>query len=260
MKHMKAVILAGGLGTRLREETEIKPKPMVEIGGKPILWHIMKTYSSYGVKDFVICAGYKSEVIRNWLVNFEFLNSDFTLKLSGKSEIKFHDHLTESNWTITLADTGQQTMTGGRIHKVKKYLDGESFFCTYGDGVADVKIDDLLNFHKANGRIATLTTVKPTSRFGVIDINSDNSVDHFREKPQADGWINAGYFVFEQGIFEYLNENSVLEEEPLAKLASNMQLSAFKHEGFWQPMDTYREATILNKLWDENNAPWKVWN
>ena len=257
---MKAVILAGGLGTRLREETEIKPKPMVEIGGKPILWHIMKTYAAHGITDFVICAGYKSEVIKNWLINFEFLNSDFTMRLSGKSEIKFHDQLNESEWTVTLADTGQSTMTGGRINKIQKYVSGETFYCTYGDGVADVNISELMKFHKNHGKTATLTTVRPTSRFGVIDINSDNSVDHFREKPQADGWINAGYFVFQPEIFDYLSDSSILEEEPLAQLAGAGALYAYQHKGFWQPMDTYREATMLNKMWDENKAPWKVWN
>ena len=256
---MKAVILAGGLGTRLREETEIKPKPMVEIGGKPIIWHIMKTYSSFGIKDFVICAGYKSEVIRNWLVNYEFINSDFTIKLSGKSEIIFHNKLDESDWSVTLADTGQNTMTGGRIKKIEKYLQGETFFCTYGDGVADIDINQLLAFHKKHGKSATLTTVRPVSRFGVIDIKEDLSVDHFREKPQADGWINAGYFVFESKIFEYLNENSVLEEEPLSRLAADHELKAFQHQGFWQPMDTFREVTLLNKMWEDNTAPWKVW-
>lgn len=257
---MKAVILAGGLGTRLREETEIKPKPMVEIGGKPILWHIMKTYAAHGVKDFVICAGYKGEVIRNWLINFNSLNSDFTIKFSGKSEITFHDKLEENNWTVTLADTGQHTMTGGRIHRIKNYLDGEKFFCTYGDGVADVDISKLLAFHNNHKGAATITTVRPLSRFGVVDINDDNSVDHFREKPQADGWINAGYFVFEPAIFDLLNEDSVLEEQPLTNLAKQGKLFAFQHDGYWQPMDTYREATILNRLWDDNLAPWKVWN
>ena len=257
---MKAVILAGGLGTRLREETDIKPKPMVEIGGKPIIWHIMKTYANYGVTDFVICAGYKQEIIRNWLANYEILSSDFTITIGQQKEINFTNDISESGWKITLADTGLNTMTGGRVNKIKKYVGDEPFFCTYGDGVADIDISRLLEFHKRNKGIATLTAVNPVSRFGVIDINEDSSIDHFREKPKSDGWINAGYFVFEPEIFDYLNDDSVLEQEPLAQLAQQNELFAFKHEGFWQPMDTFREFKILNDLWDEKQAPWRVWN
>ena len=256
---MKVVLLAGGLGTRLREETDVKPKPMVEVGNHPILWHIMKTYAFYGHSDFVVCAGYKGEVIKNWFANFRVLNSDFTVSFKDTVNIKFHSELEENGWNATIADTGAETMTGGRIKRVEKYIGNETFLCTYGDGLADVDIAKLLAFHKSHGKIATLTTVKPVSRFGVLDIDSDHRVESFKEKPQAEGFINGGFFVFEPEIFDYLDENCVLEQEPLRKLADDGQLMAFHHEGFWQPMDTYRELTILNELWKSGNAPWKVW-
>jgi glucose-1-phosphate cytidylyltransferase len=256
---MKVVLLAGGLGTRLREETEVKPKPMVEVGGRPILWHIMKTYASYGHTDFVICAGYKGEVIKNWFANFRILNSDFTVSFKNSVNIQFHSELEEMGWNATIADTGAETMTGGRIKKVAKYVGKETFLCTYGDGLADVDIAKLMEFHKSHGKIATLTTVKPVSRFGVLEIGASNQIESFKEKPQAEGFINGGFFVFEPEIFDYLNEDCVLEQEPLRRLAEEGQLMAFHHEGFWQPMDTFRELTILNELWKSGNAPWKVW-
>ena len=256
---MKIVILCGGLGTRLREETEFRPKPMVPVGGKPILWHIMKNFSSFSLNNFVVCAGYRGEVIRQYFRDFETMNSDFTVRLGSKPEIKSHGKLEESGWTVTVADTGQDTMTGGRLFKVKDYVGDETFICTYGDGLADVDISELLKFHKSHGKIATVTTVRPISRFGVLDLKEDGTVERFREKPQADGWINAGFFVFEPAIFNYLNQDSVLETTPLSTLAAEGQLVAFKHEGFWQPMDTFRELTILNEMWDTNSAPWKVW-
>jgi glucose-1-phosphate cytidylyltransferase len=256
---MKVVLLAGGFGTRLREETEFRPKPMVPLGGKPILWHIMKYFSSFEVHDFVVCAGYRGEVIRQYFRDFETMNSDFTVQIGSKTEIKRHGKLEESGWVVTIADTGQDTMTGGRLFKVKDYVGNETFICTYGDGLADVDISELLKFHKSHGKIATVTTVRPISRFGVLDLKEDGTVERFREKPQADGWINAGFFVFEPAIFNYLNQDSVLETEPLSTLAAEGELIAYKHEGFWQPMDTFRELTILNEMWDTNSAPWKAW-
>ena len=207
----------------------------------------------------MVCAGYRGEVIRQYFRDFETMNLDFTVQLGSKPEIKSHGELEESGWMVTVADTGQDTMTGGRLFKVKDYVGDGTFICTYGDGLADVNILDLLKFHKAHGKIATVTAVRPISRFGVLDLKEDGTVERFREKPQADGWINAGFFVFEPEIFNYLNQDSVLETEPLSTLSAEGQLVAFKHEGFWQPMDTFRELTILNELWDTNSAPWKVW-
>jgi glucose-1-phosphate cytidylyltransferase len=256
---MKVVLLAGGLGTRLREETDVKPKPMIEVGDHPILWHIMKTYDHFGHSDFVICAGYKGEVIKNWFANFRVLNSDFTVSFQDTVSLKFHSKLAETGWNATIADTGAETMTGGRIKRIQKYIGEETFLCTYGDGLADVDIKALVKFHRSHGKIATLTTVKPVSRFGVLDVDANNQVEAFKEKPQAEGSINGGFFVFEPEIFDYLGENSILEQEPLRRLAKEGQLMAFHHEGFWQPMDTYRELTILNELWKSGSAPWKVW-
>ena len=256
---MKTVILAGGLGTRLREETDIKPKPMVEVGQHPILWHLMKSYAAHGHDDFVICAGYKGEVIKNWFANYRILNSDFSVRFGHHNQYEFHSELEESGWNVTVADTGAETMTGGRIKAIRKYIGDETFMCTYGDGLADIDISELLKFHKTHGKTATLTTVRPTSRFGILEMQENGKVDSFREKPQADGWINGGFIVFEPKIFDYLDENSVLEQEPLNQLASEGQLMGFRHDGFWQPMDTFRELTILNDLWKSGKAPWKVW-
>ena len=256
---MKTVLLAGGLGTRMREETEYRPKPMVPIGAQPILWHIMKTFAHFNHKDFIVCTGYRGEVIRQYFRDFETMNLDFTIKISANTVIQSHGQLEEEGWSVTVADTGALTMTGGRLYSIKKYLDSETFMCTYGDGVADIDINKLVDFHKSHGKLATLTTVQPPSRFGVLELDTDGLVGNFREKPQADGWINAGYFVFEPEIFDYLSPDSTLENEPLANLARDNQLMAFKHEGFWQPMDTYREITMLTQMWDSNRAPWKVW-
>jgi len=256
---MKVVLLAGGLGTRLREETDVKPKPMIEVGNHPILWHIMKTYASYGHTDFVVCSGYKGEVIKNWFANFRILNSDFTVSFNEFVSLNFHSEIAENGWNVTISDTGAETMTGGRIKRVQKYVGNEAFLCTYGDGVADINIENLIQFHKSHGKIATLTTVKPVSRFGVLDVGANNQVEAFKEKPQAEGFINGGFFVFEPEIFDYLDENCVLEQDPLRKLAEDGELMAFNHDGFWQPMDTYRELTILNELWKSGSAPWKVW-
>lgn len=256
---MKAVLLAGGLGTRMREETEFRPKPMVEVGGRPVLWHIMKVLGAQGITDFVICAGYKSEYIKNYFYNYGASNLDFTVRLGDQSSTVFHGSHDEFDWTVTVADTGATTMTGGRIKQVEKYLDGEPFLATYGDGIADINLRELLDFHASHGKTATMTTTQPSSRFGVVDINSDGLVQQFREKPKVNDWINIGYFVFQPEIFTYLDDNSVLEEEPLRELANLNQLGAYKHSGFWQPMDTFRESQLLNKIWEDGSAPWKIW-
>lgn len=256
---MKTVFLAGGLGTRLREETEFRPKPMVPVGGKPILWHIMKIFSHFGHRDFVVCTGYRGDYIRQYFHEFEAMKSDFTLKIGSRELIRTHGSLEESGWQVTVADTGAETMTGGRVFRVRDYVGKETFMCTYGDGLADVNVQELLNFHKLHGKLATVTAVRPVSRFGVLEMDNKGNVESFQEKPQSAGWINAGYFVFEPKIFDYLEENSILEREPMANLAKDGQLVAYRHNGFFQPMDTYREMSMLNEMWDANNAPWKVW-
>lgn len=256
---MKAVLLAGGLGTRMREETEFRPKPMVEVGGRPVLWHIMKVLGQKNIQDFVVCTGYKSEIIKTYFTNYAAMNSDFTVKLGSHESITYHGEHDESEWNVTVAYTGATTMTGGRIKKVQQYVGDERFLCTYGDGIADVDIDALLAYHESHGKIATVTTVQPLSRFGVLDLDDDGSVRRFKEKPQVEGWINIGYFVFEPAIFDYLDDDSVLEEEPLRRLAADGQIAAYPHTGFWQPMDTYRETLMLNEMWDSGNAPWRRW-
>ena len=256
---MKAVLLAGGLGTRMREETEFRPKPMVEVGGRPVLWHIMKVLGQQGITDFIICAGYKSEYIKNYFYNYGASNLDFTVRLGDQSSTVFHGSHEEFDWTVTVADTGESTMTGGRIKMIEKYVDGETFLATYGDGIADIDLSALTAFHKNHGKTATMTVTQPTSRFGVVDIGESGLVSKFREKPRVNDWINMGYFVFEPQIFSYLSVDSVLEEEPLRKLSTQSEIGAYKHSGFWQPMDTYRESLLLNNLWDTGLAPWKNW-
>jgi glucose-1-phosphate cytidylyltransferase len=243
----------------MREETEFRPKPMVEVGGRPVLWHIMKVLGAQGITDFVICAGYKSEYIKNYFYNYGASNLDFTITLGDQSSTVFHGSHDEFDWTVTVADTGASTMTGGRIKRIQKYVGDEPFFCTYGDGIADVDIRGLMEFHASHGKIASMTTTQPTSRFGVVDLSDDASVEQFREKPKVNDWINIGYFIFQPEIFSYLESNSVLEEEPLRRLADEGQISAFKHSGFWQPMDTFRESQLLNSMWDAGNPPWKIW-
>ena len=257
--YLKAVLLAGGLGTRMREETEFRPKPMVEVGGKPVLWHIMKVLATQGITDFVICAGYKSEYIKNYFYNYGAFNLDFTVRLGDQSSIVFHGSHEEFDWTVTVADTGDTTMTGGRIKMIEKYTDGGPFFVTYGDGIADIDLQALKSFHGSHGKIATMTVTQPTSRFGVVEVSNSGLVSEFREKPEVKDWINMGYFIFEPKIFSYLDLDSPLEEEPLRKLASESQIGAYKHSGFWQPMDTYRESMLLNNLWHKGSAPWKIW-
>ena len=256
---MKAVILAGGLGTRLSEETISKPKPMVEIGGKPILWHIMKSYSHYGINDFIICCGYKGYVIKEYFENYFLHQSDVTFNMKD-NKMLVHKERAEP-WTITLVDTGENSMTGGRLKRVAPYLnEGEDFCFTYGDGVADVNIGELLKFHQAHGKEATLTATFPPGRFGALDI-VDDQVLQFQEKPRGDGaLINGGYFVLSPKVLSRIKDDQTTwEQEPLKGLATDQQLMAFKHDGFWQPMDTLRDKVLLEELWETNQAPWKVW-
>jgi len=257
---MKAVILAGGLGTRLSEETELKPKPMIEIGDMPILWHIMKIYSSHGVNDFIVCCGYKGYVIKEYFANYFLHMSDVTFSMKDNS-FDVHQNKVEP-WTVTLINTGENSMTGGRLKRVASYLkDNEAFCFTYGDGVSDVNITELLKFHKSHGKLATLTATRPPGRYGALKIRDGGVVDHFQEKPDGDGsWINGGFFVLSPKVLTLIeNDTTSWEGEPLATLAARKELVAFKHEGFWQPMDTLREKNQLNDLWDSGNAPWKSW-
>lgn len=256
---MKVVILAGGYGTRLAEETVLKPKPMIEIGGKPILWHIMKIYSHYGFNDFIICLGYKGYAIKEYFSNYFLHMSDVTFDMTNNS-VKTLEQYVEP-WQVTLIDTGQETMTGGRIKRIQKYIDG-TFMLTYGDGVGDVNIKELVDFHTKNNKLATLTSVQPPGRFGTLDIDDNNRVHKFFEKPQGDGaWINGGFFVLEPEIFKYISgDETFWEREPLTQIALDGQLMSYQHCGFWQPVDTIREKNILEELWDAKKAPWKVWD
>ena len=258
---MKAVLLAGGLGTRMREETEFRPKPMVEIGGKPVLWHLMKIFASQGVSDFVVCAGYKGEQIKQYFLDYQALSADFTITLGDRSSLLLHGDHQESEWRVTVADTGATTLTAGRVERIEPYVTGQRFIVTYGDGLANIDVSALLAFHEAHGKLATITIVRPWSRFGLVDVDGTGMVSRFREKPQMDDWVSAGFFVFEPGIFEYLKDSDemMLEHEPLALLAAQGQLGAYRHEGFWQPMDTYRESQMLGEMWASGDAPWKVW-
>ena len=258
---MKAVILAGGLGTRLSEETEMRPKPMVEIGGKPILWHIMKIYSSYGFNEFIICLGYKGNMIREYFANYFLYQSDVTINLSDNS-IDVLNCKAEP-WKITLVDTGLNTQTGGRIKRIKNYIDRKPFFLTYGDGVSDVNIEKLLKFHKKNKKLLTMTAVQPEGRFGSLDIDQNtDAIIKFLEKPKGDNaWINGGFFIAQPEIIDYIkNDMTVFEREPLEKLAKEGNLLAYKHKGMWKCMDTQRDKSQLNQLWENDNAAWKVWD
>lgn len=255
---MKAVILAGGLGTRISEETHIKPKPMIEVGGKPILWHIMKTYSHYNINDFIVCLGYKGYVIKEYFANYSLHMSDVTVDMAG-NQIEVHQNNAEA-WKVTLVDTGETTMTGGRLKRVQPYIGDEDFCMTYGDGLADVDIHKLVKFHKEHGKLSTLTSVQPPGRFGSVVINN-HLVESFCEKPVGDGgWINGGFFVLSPKVIDYIDDDETIwEREPLEKLAENKELSAYKHKGFWQPMDTLRDKHHLDQLWNDNEAPWKLW-
>jgi len=243
----------------MREETEFRPKPMVEIGGRPVLWHIMKNLAHFGISDFIIATGYKSDMIKEYFLNYEAWNNDFTIDLGKKNSLTFHNAHNEGHWTVTVAYTGENTMTGGRVKRAAKYLDDQPFLVTYGDGLTDVDVNALRTHHRNSGSLATVATVRPTSRFGVMDVASDGKVISFAEKPKLEGWINIGFFIMEPKVLDYLNPNSILEDEPLAKLAEVGGLSAYRHKGFWQPMDTYRESLALNDLWESNSAPWKNW-
>lgn len=253
------MILAGGLGTRISEETTVKPKPMVEVGGKPILWHIMKIYSSYGINEFVICLGYKSYVIKEYFANYFLHMSNVTFDM-GRNKMEVHQNSAEP-WRVTLVDTGDSTMTGGRIKRIKPYLDDEDFCCTYGDGVGDVDIGKLVAFHKEQGRLATLTATQPPGRFGALALQNDKVVG-FQEKPQGDGaWINGGFFVLSPKVLDYIDgDDTSWEKEPMERLAKAGQLSAYMHKGFWQPMDTLRDKNHLEDLWSSGEAPWKMWS
>jgi glucose-1-phosphate cytidylyltransferase len=258
---MKVVLLAGGYGTRLSEETDFRPKPMVEIGGSPILWHIMKIYSHYGFNDFIICCGYKSYYIKDYFYHYYMHNADITVDLV-ENRVEYHKSASES-WKITLVDTGMETMTGGRIKRIQKYVDNDTFMLTYGDGVADININHLLDYHKERGKLATLTAVLPSGKFGALDIGSDNSIVSFLEKPQGDGfWVNGGFFVLQPGVFDYISDGdaTIFERKPLENLANAGQLQAYKHTGFWKPMDTLRDKMELQGFWESGNAPWKVWH
>ncbi len=259
---MKVVILAGGFGTRISEESQFKPKPMVEIGGKPILWHIMKEYAAYGYTDFIICAGYKQYVIKEWFADYFLHNSDITFDFThGENEMIVHSQHCEP-WRVTVVDTGLNTMTGGRIKRIQKYVGDETFMMTYGDGVCDVDIAKLVKFHKGHGKLATLTSVMQKQDKGILDIDENNSVKAFREKNVSDGsMINAGYMVLEPEIFDYLEDDStIFERKPLEQVAAKGELMSYCHNGFWQCMDTAREKEMLEKMWSTGNAPWKVWN
>lgn len=243
----------------MREETEFRPKPMVEIGGKPVLWHIMKIYASFGHTDFVICAGYKGDQIKQYFYNYAASNMDFTVTLGNHDPAVFHGSHDEFGWTVTVADTGMETPTGGRIKSIEPFVDGETFMCTYGDGIANVDLDKLLQTHRASNKTATMTVAKPQSRFGVVQLAGDMTVRGFLEKPTVADPVNIGFFVFEPSLFSILGERSVLEQDPLTNLSASGQLVAHQHEGYWQPMDTYREYLILNELWQNQVAPWKSW-
>ncbi|MGX1983413.1 glucose-1-phosphate cytidylyltransferase [Thermolongibacillus altinsuensis] len=257
---MKVVILAGGFGTRISEESHLRPKPMVEIGGKPILWHIMKLYSYYGFNDFIICLGYKGYYIKEYFAHYFLHESDVTFDFRNNNQQIIHNHSAEP-WKVTLVNTGINTMTGGRIKRIQNYIGNETFLVTYGDGVSNVNIQELVSYHKEHGKYATVTSVQPAGRFGALSLSEKNEVLGFHEKPKGDGhWINAGFFVFEPEVFDYLkDDNTVLELEPLQNLAFDNQLIAYKHYDFWHPMDTLRDKKHLEELWDSGKAPWKVW-
>jgi len=257
---MKVVILAGGLGTRLSEETSLKPKPMVEIGERPILWHIMKTYAAYGFTEFIICLGYKGYIIKEYFLNYHIHQSDITVNLKEGGMV-VHNSKSE-DWKVTMVDTGVETLTGGRIKPIQKYTENTPFLLTYGDGVGNVNIKALVDFHKQRNKLLTVTSVQPSGRFGLLKIDSDNLVRAFQEKPAGDGgWINGGFFVCEPGVFDYIDgDNTTWEKEPLENMASEGQMSSFKHHGFWKPMDTQRDKKELEELWSRGNAPWKIWD
>lgn len=261
---MKVVILCGGKGTRLREETEYRPKPMIPIGNRPILWHIMKIYAAHGFNEFVLCLGYKGEIIKDFFRNYLWATSNVTLQLGRKPHVQFHNHHDEEDWTVTLADTGEETLTAGRIAKIKPFIGNDpEFFLTYGDGVGNVDIPASLAFHRKHGKALTLTAVRPPGRFGELGITPEGAVTQFNEKPQVtEGRISGGFCIASSRIFNYLGDDAdqmMFEQQPIRQMAQEGELMAFNHNGFWQPMDTYAEYTLLNKMWADGKAPWKVW-
>lgn len=257
---MKLVILAGGFGTRISEQSHLIPKPMIEVGERPILWHIMKYYSSFGHNDFVICCGYKQYVIKEFFADYYLHTSDVTFDFASDNKMIVHANNSEP-WKVTLVDTGLNTMTGGRIKRVSDYIGDETFMLTYGDGVANVDVNDLIDFHKVNGKIATITAIQPGGRFGMLDINENYQIESFKEKSKEDGgWINGGFMVLKPEVMDFITgDDCIFEREPLEKLAQQQQLMAYRHEGFWQCMDTMRDKELLENLWESGNAPWKVW-
>jgi glucose-1-phosphate cytidylyltransferase len=257
-RHIPLVILCGGMGTRLREETEFKPKPMVEVGGRPVLWHIMKLYAHHGFRRFILCLGYKGSVIKDYFLNYDAMSNDFTVHLGQQNRMTYQSTHTEQDFEVSLVDTGLRTMTGGRLKRVEPLVDADTFMVTYGDGLGDVDISALVEYHCSHGALATLTAIRPPSRYGVLELANDGRVVRFAEKAQSE-WINGGFFVFNRGIFDYLDEECVLEQEPLQRLAAEGQLRAFSHRGFWMGMDTYREYEMLNQIWDSGKPPWRVW-
>jgi len=261
MNSTRVIVLCGGQGTRLREETEYRPKALVDLGGRPVLWHIMKLYAHYGFRDFVLCLGYRGNMIKEYFLNYEAMNNDFTIRLGKSNRITHRGAHQEQDFNVTLAETGLDAMTGARVNRVKKYIDDDTFMVTYGDGLADVDLGQLLAFHQSHGRLATVTAVHPASRFGFLQLGSDGGVTNFAEKPRVDGWASAGYFVFNRRVFDYLSDDPacVLEREPLERLASENQLMAYQHDGFFYAMDTYREYLHLNELWNSKQAPWAIW-
>ncbi|MBL7062452.1 MAG: glucose-1-phosphate cytidylyltransferase [Dehalococcoidia bacterium] len=257
---MKTIILCGGRGMRLQEETEFRPKPLIPIGGRPILWHIMKTYAHYGFREFVLCLGYRGEMIKDYFLNYEAMSSDFTIRLGHQYSLNYNDAHREQDFVVTLAETGLETMTGGRIKQVERYVEGDTFMVTYGDGVADIDIEALVEYHQQHGRLATVTAVHPVSRFGMLTLDDNSAVLNFTEKPQIEGWVNAGFFVFSRKVFDYLaGDDCFLEQEPLERLAREGELMAYKHHGSFYAMDTYRDYKFLNELWDREQTPWKKW-
>ena len=261
---MKAVILCGGKGTRIRDVSEVLPKPMVPIGGKPILWHIMKIYSHFGINEFILCLGYRGWAIKEYFLNFHTINSDFTVQVGKPDGLTFFNPVEESTWKVTLADTGDESMTGARLWRIRKYLEGEKSFCvTYGDGLAGINIDQLVKFHQASGKVGSVTGVRPTGRFGELSFEGD-VITHFNEKPQiSESWVNGGFMVFDNArVWDYFwpEDNLILEKEPLPAMVKDRQLAIHQHEGFWMGMDTLREYNILNEMWNSGNAPWKIWS
>jgi len=257
---MKVVILAGGYGTRLSEETVLKPKPMVEIGGRPILWHIMKIYSEYGYHDFIICLGYKGYMIKEYFANYFLHMADVTFNMK-LNKMEVHQQKAEP-WKVTLVDTGLDTMTGGRIKRIAPYIGKSNFMVTYGDGLSNININELVTYHKTHGKVGTMTAVQPSGRFGAVDIKNDGTISSFKEKPRGDGaWINGGFFVFTPRVFDYIDgDATVFEKEPLESMANENELSAYRHNDYWQPMDTLREKNEMEKLWESHKAPWKIWH